>query len=79
MIKVEKGEVHMKGGFAEIITDLTFIIKGIREQEWFEERILENVIENSKLTVEQIQEKLIILYANFLKNKQIKKINKNIK
>ncbi len=57
MVKSEEGKVHIKGSIAELLTDLTLIIKAFRAEDWFTEEMLEDCIENSKLNEEQMTEK----------------------
>ena len=58
MVKSEEGKVHIKGSIAELLTDLTVIIKAFRGEDWFTEEMLEDCIENSRVNDEKMEEKL---------------------
>lgn len=57
MIKVDEGNVSMSGSVPQLLTDLTVIVKALRETKTITDEMINTAVDLSKMTEEELLEK----------------------
>ena len=68
MIKSKKGEITFKGSKSRILTDLTSIIRALRESGHFSEEEIEYSINLSRMNEEELKEEMSKRFFEMLIN-----------